>query len=470
MRDFFYRDKTPPSFKTEKPMIKLNEQYIGNFWNPCNPKERTFGVLEVSDSGVFLKCYGEIFGAEYMMSDINFHKPLEIINGECREFMHLSIVFLKLYDFRISGKRKEIIYKAELVVLGDTWIKDLKQTNITYSMVTYHAMENFAKKQMLSIVSGEKNETIITLAQTPNVEIHKSKTLHTYLFCRYNISYVNNPKSDFLNGDYFWNTEHIKNISLLELLHFKDTLNGFFSIILSEHLTPKSFDFNIGEYELHLFSSNLLVDRNKAQKYSSIRKPAVTLKDLEDVNFLPFVKWINNYYLISNSVSLYLDAVRSFSQLTLENYFLNLFYANETLLREMFPEIKSVTKIPKDIESLISKYDMRLNDANKLRSKFSKPKANTLDYFKMISEILPNLVLKLFGADFINSLKMMKDTRDRIVHENGLTSKIVIENDEDLKKYSNALRIMFQSLCLYYMGFGKSSEVFVFNSRQNNIS
>lgn len=443
--------------------MNLNEQYIGKFWIPENAEETVVGVLEFKENGIYLKCYGKLAGTDYMFDDYSYHKPLSLVNGETRNTECVTLVNLRLHSFGYTSNRWEVNYSIETVLGGDYWLLDVQAKIYQYHTTTYGLLNNFVGKPTIDVAFKEDDLTI-NAPKIPHIDIINDESVHTYLW--HNSSTCASGKIDSF---FQWNTQFKVRKSFDELIIYKEAIDSFFAIILGDFLSPTDVKLMLENREVNLYTNRILTDELKRAKQSSVRGTLVRFNELEELSFTPYTMWMSNYASISHSVNLYLDALRNYAGQTPQNFFLNMFYANETLLRFINTNARTKSPVPSDVEKIIAKYNMKQNDAAKLRSKFNKKSYTTLDYFKKLDEMMPDLVSKLFGQDSVIYYKTIKDTRDKIVHQTEPTTKNVIDNETDLRKAATKLRILYQALCLYYMGFGSKAETMVFRSAGNYV-
>ncbi|HAO07132.1 MAG TPA: hypothetical protein DCQ50_09100 [Chryseobacterium sp.] len=417
-------------------------------------RKKLSGFIYFENYRVCLRIYGgPIPGTDYMKYDLNFHEPFPILYGECLEFNQVSLINLKLANFKSSDGRAQYDYTADFLIKGSTHFSDLYKPLITYSMLSFYRMNEFLNEKVIVWEDFFRNEVNAKI-QIQNKEarmLFQNRYREDYIHHRLSVTQVFNPANDFIRSSFFCNSNFKKKINFFDYVDNWIRFQTFFSIATCKNKNIETAYFRCGKLDFEVVNSDILFNREKGDESS--RNLVIMFSEIEKKENKPFEKWMFHYNSIEHSVLLYQNALKDFQTLTTKNYFLNMFFCNESIMKETIGYLKPIEKIPVNVVSIIEKYGIKGNDRERLLSKFKKNHPTCLNYFENLQLKLPSVVDRIFGEDYLDEMRKAKNTRDSFVHKNIETVKEVIANEEELRRTASKLRVLFQANCLLFMGF-----------------
>lgn len=447
------------------------DRQIGIFWTPLHSKQKFAGVVKFDDNRILLQIYGgPLPGTEYMKYELNFHKAFPVVYGECLDYNKVTFVNLKLENFKSTNGRSQYDYIVDYFVFGAKYLTDTNKPLITYSMLSFYRMNEFLKESVIEWDDFFKNgvNAKIQIKSKPERVLFKNKFREDYILHRLGVTQASNPVDNFIRSQFFYNTKFKKKISFFQFAENWRNFQTFFSIATCKHTNIKTAYFKCGEVEYEVINSDILYNRERGDEIT--KNLMVKFEDIEIMKFKPFEKWMFAFDAIEHSVFLFQNSLKELQTMTAKNYFLNMFFCNESIMKVITGYLQPSEKIPGNIERIADKYGIKGNDRESLMSKFKKQHATCITYFEELQNKIPSVVKQLFGDDYIDVIKTAKNTRDLYVHKNIETTKTVIKVEEDLLRVSSKLRVLFQANCLLFMGFDEAQVgKMLFRSPSNTI-
>lgn len=431
-----------------------NKQYLGEFWNPTIAENRLAGLLYYENSKIFLKCYGKhISQTEYMSYDLNYHKSFPIVFGICLELGNLTLINLKQYSYRSINSRKEITYSVDYLLFGSNYLNSLDDKIINYSMLTFFKMNEFMNSKVIESKASFKNgfNANIKVNGKKPITIQNSKKQKDYIFHRLNVSQPKNSTDDLVKSDFYFNSSYKKPISFFQFIDNIKSLQSFFSLAVSKPQAIYKAFIQVGNIEMEFVTADIIKNRDNFIKH--FNEVVINFSDILVKKNIPLLYWLSNFKNIEHSFYLYEDAITNFKSLPLKNYFLNLFFCNETILKTIVNIESQNTQALNKINKIISDYKLRSNDKEFLLKRFKLKYPGIESYFDALNEKLPKTITEIFGSDYKSVILTAKNTRDSLVHKNIESIKTVLSTNAEYLNTSNKLRVLFQASCLLCMGF-----------------
>lgn len=435
--------------------MQSNVQYLGEFWNPNQSNIKLGGTLYFENSIILLKCFNApIPETKYMYDELNFHKPFPLIYGRNLQLNCINLINLRLHSFKSKGSFNETTYEVEYISIGNSFIPSLSENIISYSMMNFYRMNEFVKFKTIQWKNffTPRRKRSLDITQAPPKSIYKTKDKQFYLWHQQNINGVENPEDNFIYSEFFLNTSYKKRIDFNALIENKKAIEAFFSIVTAKPKCLKKINFKINKDEFEILDRIIIDVREKDIKHYN--ETIIQLKDLEDLQFKPLIYWIENFKKIEHSFYLYEDAIYNYKYIPIKSYFLNLFFSIETILKIAVGFIEPKVEVPQKVIDILNEYPkISKNHKDCLLSKFKKANSNVSLYFQEIERRLPLTTKKIFVENFIDTINKAKKTRDTFVHKINETESTIITDEVELLKIAQKLRVLFQAICLLYMGF-----------------
>ncbi len=420
----------------------------GQFWYHLNPNDKVFGVLETFPDGTIqLSTFDSFKEIKDLLTDLNFHEPIDWIEGELENYDLVWLAKSTLVDFINYGMvRLCAVLNSELLITGPqpSGNEDLlfKEVKFRFQYIDDWA-RNYDLKSDYSEVTAKSS---ISPSHIPDVFLFENQSIKIYL--KFETSFPVSTSNKITPGQWAsFRVDFKKSLDLETLFYWKEKLHRFY-ILTSGYVSGIHGSEGIRGDQHYILN----FARNKIREGYGDNGPMrhsylLRLSNDEDLMRVLLKFWIENYSTLLVSANFYFKAI--YSQNPDPEYyvndFLNYFQALEIAYQSINPETKG-PKIASGTPEFI-----------RLKSKIGFESEKSIDNKKaLLLEICWKVrdVSALFKTDFELLSWAIVETRNFLNHGPNSTKSDprFILSGKDLKKATQFLRIICQAYYLDFLG------------------
>lgn len=414
----------------------------GIFFHPHKPNEEIAGTLTYKlKAPIILETIGILSKTKYALNDLNFHDPIEIINGQCSDGRFITLLYTHLYGCHDQNTLEGfplVEYHVKYMILGR---KCLQLTDIRAKAIflRFQYLDDWVNNSGFSVaIPAQKDDDAIKATieykQPEPLLLIENQNFSAYLYHRVNIPIIVTHELNIRQKTYL----NIKTNAIFDLnsiIELKKSYQKFFSLAVSMPvgLLDCQIRINIDETEFgeyYIFFGNNFNTRFYPE-YSS-RYMLFDAKSYKNRIQYILENWINSESLIMPTLDLYFDVVSNYRSMLPKDAFLGLVQAIEIYCkRKAFENArvqgigkkKQYVSLKKKFEALFNKYDV--------------------------------IIRRLIGADLAGFIDQVTNTRDHFNHDLSYDEvrKANLIKMNDLPKFIQKLKIIIQIIFLSEIGF-----------------
>ena len=447
-------------------------RFTGWWWLPEKPNEKLPGTLEItSDKKIVLTTTGIFKSAEAKLRDLNYHRPIDLINGYAKGHQTKKDKSFTLISNHIDGYWRsgliEVKWATEYLVTNKHF-KFKKEIRANSVFLKFQFLDEWVDQYGFEIESNPDPkiiETTIKYKQPEPITLLDGDKFKIYLFFRASAPLFSIRKvKASITQSVFFNIEFKRRQSLEVITELSEKLRNFFSLAISLPIKISEFEFKEFakdtarkkgmkyQHTITVLPSESII--TTGQKDYRTAEMLLTYKDFNDASGNIIGNWLKRYDVLEPVFKRYFDTLYN-PYLHQENVFLNYVSALETYHRRTNPNFDAKTPTyDKKLKQILQKIDHK-NEREWIRVRLEKKsEIYLMSRLKDLSNSNRKIVKDLVRNK--NSfLSKIVATRHYHLHFDEEANKRNLISDSELPKYIQKLRILLQALFLKELGFSQ---------------